>query len=976
MVAPGGRSLHTPPGSRLLRRAPSARRPPSRRPARPLVGRRHRPRPGRGAGARPGRRGRGLESRPFPQVRRPPPRPSRPAGGWISGSLDPVFTGELAAPRAEFEAGRYERTVQLLGEGRGHAPGPLPARARPAEGTSGGRRRRRSWRRSPPSCPPSPTGAGSRPRSPARSSASWTRAGRLFAVVPPTSRVYPDARFGLARVLRRQGELVGGGRDARAARPWRFPAVGTGRGRRGAGHPGRPRPGAAGRRGRAAGAARALEQPPPVSARRPGRATAREVRPHRPGDGRPGRGAGRAAPEPPGARRAAAGAPAAPAPGSAGLPRAPGARAGRCARSGATPRWRRCSRPVVRGCTDPDLRVRALYLLGTSQAVVSPPAAVKTFDGLAREFPENPLADDALFVAADLLAQDGKLAAGAVAAGPHRRALPAGGLSSARRCSRRSGSGTARATRPGRWPPSRRWRRPGARPRRATTSSARGTGGAACSTQQKRTAEALGLWEALALEHPGTYYGLMARERLAERDPARAARVGSQLAPLPVRPSPRRPRLGHAAATIGTSSPGWSSSASASTTPPRPSCSPRAVPGSRPRRSGSWSRRSRAPVTPARRTGSPAWRCAGTSAVRWSRDRATLWSIAYPDAFRDLVVRYTRGSRGRARAAPGADARGERARPAGPVLGRRGGPDPAHAPHRAGRWRRRCKLRRADRRAAPGSGAQHPARGGLPRAPPQDASTATWPCALASYNAGEGAVSRWRAARPDFELDRWVEEIPLSRDAGLREAGAPQLEHLPAARRAPAAGRGEDRRPPRPGRSASDERGRAVGGHPGAAPGAALGRVGAGVRGGPGRAADPPPSSRRRGHPPAPGGAAGPHPRRGSRPASPPTRSGRRWWPSPPRACGRCSTPPGWCCTPTSAGRRSRPRRWPRAEAVARGYSNLELRPGDRRARHAVRPAARAAPGADRGGGRHGGRTTARRPRCWCSPRSPRAARW
>src|SRR5262249_19574703 len=31
---------------------------------------------------------------------------------------------------------------------------------------------------------------------------------RLFAVVPPTSRVYPDARFGLARILRRQGEVA------------------------------------------------------------------------------------------------------------------------------------------------------------------------------------------------------------------------------------------------------------------------------------------------------------------------------------------------------------------------------------------------------------------------------------------------------------------------------------------------------------------------------------------------------------------------------------------------------------------------------------------------------------------------------------------------------------------------------------------------------------------------------------------------
>jgi soluble lytic murein transglycosylase len=38
--------------------------------------------------------------------------------------------------------------------------------------------------------------------------------------------------------------------------------------------------------------------------------------------------------------------------------------------------------------------------------------------------------------------------------------------------------------------------------------------------------------------------------------------------------------------------------------------------------------------------------------------------------------------------------------------------------------------------------------------------------ALASYNAGEGAVSRWRSARPDSELDRWVEEIPLSETRG------------------------------------------------------------------------------------------------------------------------------------------------------------------------------------------------------------------
>src|SRR5262249_14319783 len=65
--------------------------------------------------------------------------------------------------------------------------------------------------------------------------------------------------------------------------------------------------------------------------------------------------------------------------------------------------------PVVRQCADPDLRVRALYLLATSQSVVAPPKAVKSFDTLAEDYPESPLADDALFVAADLLSQDGEL---------------------------------------------------------------------------------------------------------------------------------------------------------------------------------------------------------------------------------------------------------------------------------------------------------------------------------------------------------------------------------------------------------------------------------------------------------------------------------------------------------------------------------------------------------------------------------------
>jgi soluble lytic murein transglycosylase len=38
--------------------------------------------------------------------------------------------------------------------------------------------------------------------------------------------------------------------------------------------------------------------------------------------------------------------------------------------------------------------------------------------------------------------------------------------------------------------------------------------------------------------------------------------------------------------------------------------------------------------------------------------------------------------------------------------------------------------------------------------------------ALAAYNAGPQAVSRWMRARPDAELDEWVEQIPATETRG------------------------------------------------------------------------------------------------------------------------------------------------------------------------------------------------------------------
>jgi soluble lytic murein transglycosylase len=38
--------------------------------------------------------------------------------------------------------------------------------------------------------------------------------------------------------------------------------------------------------------------------------------------------------------------------------------------------------------------------------------------------------------------------------------------------------------------------------------------------------------------------------------------------------------------------------------------------------------------------------------------------------------------------------------------------------------------------------------------------------ALASYNAGPGAVNAWREAHPGIEVDEWVEEIPIAETRG------------------------------------------------------------------------------------------------------------------------------------------------------------------------------------------------------------------
>ncbi len=66
--------------------------------------------------------------------------------------------------------------------------------------------------------------------------------------------------------------------------------------------------------------------------------------------------------------------------------------------------------PVVLRCADPDLRARALYLLAQLETLAGKPDAGPLWQALARKFPQSTLADDALFTEAVVRRRAGDLA--------------------------------------------------------------------------------------------------------------------------------------------------------------------------------------------------------------------------------------------------------------------------------------------------------------------------------------------------------------------------------------------------------------------------------------------------------------------------------------------------------------------------------------------------------------------------------------
>jgi soluble lytic murein transglycosylase len=413
---------------------------------------------------------------------------------------------------------------------------------------------------------------------------------------------------------------------------------------------------------------------------------------------------------------------------------------------------------VVSRCTDRDLLVRALYILGASQSVVRPDAAVTTYEKLAQEYPQHPYADDALYLAADLRAASGDVAGAlqdleAVATlyprgdyfGEalfktfwlhHRLDDDQAGLASLDRIEERF----AHAEEPYDVERARYWR------------------ARVLDTQGSRPA-AVALWTALAQEHPATYYGLLARTRLAEREPTAVADLARRAVPAPAEPGATMVDAGdlrtnaHYLAAAQLLALGFAEAATQELL---------AVPrGEQPRDV------IRVLVQGIARAGDlRAAQALARTELGWAlQGQVTpqlrdVWEAAYPRAYRELVERYCKLPRvdpdllqalmreesaldPRALSWAGALGLTQLMLPTAQAVARdlrlskpspEGLFDPALNIQLGAAYLGRLLAR----------------FGGNPV------------YALASYNAGASAVDRWRSARSGLELDAFVEEIPLA----------------------------------------------------------------------------------------------------------------------------------------------------------------------------------------------------------------------
>lgn len=418
---------------------------------------------------------------------------------------------------------------------------------------------------------------------------------------------------------------------------------------------------------------------------------------------------------------------------------------------------------MVKKCKDPELRARALFTLGFSQTISAQGLAAGTYESLARGFPEHALADDALFFAADVHLRRGQKEEALERLLDVVDKYPNGDFAAdalfklfwvARDEGRADEALEFLTEIEGRWAKA----EDSYEVERAQYWRAR------VYEQQEHAADAVALYESIATEHPATYYGLLARERVLELDASKGATLNGTVKaaltavdPFPIHAGPlgSDPQFASAVELLrmgfGELVPMEILSIDRSTLPPDSlrlmvlmlsmAQQERSAHGM----ARLWLRRDLSgPIT---------------------AERRAVWEIAYPNAFRDLVVTHSKS----------ADALDPDLLQA--LMREESALDP-----KALSWAGALGLCQLMPATASGVAMQlkikKPAQQQLLEPELNIQLGARYlsdlvirqkgikPFALASYNAGEGAVARWRRENGDSDLASWVELVPLQETRG------------------------------------------------------------------------------------------------------------------------------------------------------------------------------------------------------------------
>ena len=191
----------------------------------------------------------------------------------------------------------------------------------------------------------------------------------------------------------------------------------------------------------------------------------------------------------------------------------------------------------LKRCKDAELRARALFTLGFSQNITAPGLAAATYETLATDFPDHPLADDALFFAADAHLRRGERDEAMERLIDVVDRYPSGDFAAdalfklfwvARGDGKLDEALEYLAEIEGRW----------ARADDSYELERAGYWRARVLEQQGKGADSLALLERLSTEHPATNYGLISRERVLELNHERGAALNVAVGAAPAGSDP------------------------------------------------------------------------------------------------------------------------------------------------------------------------------------------------------------------------------------------------------------------------------------------------------------------------------------------------------------------------------------------------------------------------------------------------------